>query len=258
MKSLFDKLNLRPQERRLVVIVGMIFFVVLNLWFIFPRFSEWGQVENQMDQARRNLQKFQTEIAKRPQYEKQLAELTSGGSEFLTNDLQLGRIVQSQAIQAGLQVNRTDPRAPAAGAKTNQFYQELGLNLTYTSDGKQLVDFLVGIASQNYMIRARELNVHTDPSQTRLLGNLVLVANLQDNRASAKKVSAPAASAPKTNRPPAQTGPARTATTNPPAKPPGGSTLRPAPANKPGSRPGPVRPSAPPNSKADAIRKNSI
>ena len=42
--SIFDKLNLRPQERRLVVIVGMVLFVLINWWFVWPFFGEWGKV----------------------------------------------------------------------------------------------------------------------------------------------------------------------------------------------------------------------
>ena len=40
MKSLFDKLDLRPGERRLVVGVGIVVFIVLNLLFVFPNFGE--------------------------------------------------------------------------------------------------------------------------------------------------------------------------------------------------------------------------
>ena len=38
MNSYLDKLNLRPQERRLLVLVGLIVFVVLNFWFVRPHF----------------------------------------------------------------------------------------------------------------------------------------------------------------------------------------------------------------------------
>ncbi|MGV3772280.1 MAG: hypothetical protein ACO1QB_05220 [Verrucomicrobiales bacterium] len=240
MKSYFDKLNLRPQERRLVVIVGLIFFVVLNIWFIFPKFGEWSLVSARMNLERQNLEKFQTEIAKRPQYEARLNELQSGGSEFLTNDLQFMRIVQGQASSAGLQVNSFQARAPVAGRQTTQFYQELGLNLNYTSGGKELVNFLVGIAAQNYMIRVREMNVRPDPSQTRLMGNLTLIANLQTNAPARPAAPAARPAPPATNRPAATKAAAgvRTAT------------------NNPASRPGTMRPNAP-TSKAAAVTNRS-
>ena len=43
MKSAFDRLNLRPFERRLVVAVGTVVFVVLNLVFVWPYFDERGK-----------------------------------------------------------------------------------------------------------------------------------------------------------------------------------------------------------------------
>ena len=36
-----NSLNLRPSERRLLVIVGLILFVVVNIWFIWPLIG-WG------------------------------------------------------------------------------------------------------------------------------------------------------------------------------------------------------------------------
>ena len=40
MTSYLDRLNLRPFEKRLVVGVGAVLFVVLNAWFVFPHFSD--------------------------------------------------------------------------------------------------------------------------------------------------------------------------------------------------------------------------
>ena len=50
-QSIFDKLNLRPQERRLVVIVGLIIFVLLNMWFVWPYFDDWGRVRGEIARA---------------------------------------------------------------------------------------------------------------------------------------------------------------------------------------------------------------
>src|SRR5437868_9005632 len=104
MKSLFDKYNLRPQERRLVVIVALILFVVANIWFVFPLFSEWGRAKAAMARSQSNLKKYKDEIARRPQYEAELKQLQGEGGEMLADDLQFQRIVQSQAIAAGLRI----------------------------------------------------------------------------------------------------------------------------------------------------------
>lgn len=179
MKSFFDRLNLRPQERRLIVVVSMVLFVLFNMWFVWPYFDDWGQVSIQMQKSRETLAKYEAEIAKRGEYEKKRIELESTGSQMLSNELELQRLVQSQAAAAGLQITSTDPRQRMSGSRTNQFFQEQSLSIQFTSGGKELVDFLVGIASGNQMVRVRELNVKPDPQGFRLLGNIVFVGNYQ-------------------------------------------------------------------------------
>ena len=41
MKTYLD--NLRPLEKRVVVGVAVMAFVVFNLWFVVPHFSDWEQ-----------------------------------------------------------------------------------------------------------------------------------------------------------------------------------------------------------------------
>jgi len=61
MKGYWD--NLRPFEKRVVVGVGTLFFIVLNFLFVFPHFSDLGAMHYRMEEAQRKLAKFQTEIA---------------------------------------------------------------------------------------------------------------------------------------------------------------------------------------------------
>ena len=48
-------MNLRPQERRLVVFVGIVFFVVLNIWLVWPHFGDWTKVSMDRERALRTL-----------------------------------------------------------------------------------------------------------------------------------------------------------------------------------------------------------
>lgn len=189
MTSYLDKLNLRPQERRLVVIVGMVIFVVLNIWFVWPYFDEWSQVETKISRNRTTLERYQTEIAKRETYQSRLRELETEGSQMLTNELELQRVVQSQAAAAGLQISQYDTRARVSTTRTNQFFQEQVLSVQFSSGGKELVDFLVGIASGDSMIRVREMSLKPDQGNYRLVGNLVLVGNYQRKSTKDQKVA---------------------------------------------------------------------
>ena len=51
------------------------------------------------------------------------------------------------------------------------------------------MDFLVGLASQDAMIRVREMDLRPDPSQTRLVGNLLIVGNYQKKSTNSQSVA---------------------------------------------------------------------
>src|SRR5688500_3571841 len=156
-QSFFDKLNLRPQERRLVVIVGMVIFVLLNMWFVWPYFGDWGRTKSAIETNRSTLARYQQEIANRAKYEARQKELETTGAEMLASEIELQRVVHSQAAASGVQLGRTTV-VKSTGSNTNQFFQEGGVSIEFSSGGKEIVDFLVGIASQNAMIRVREMN----------------------------------------------------------------------------------------------------
>jgi hypothetical protein len=176
--SFFDKMNLRPQERRLVVIVGLVVFILLNMWFIWPFFGEWGRVQNDLYKSESTLARYNAEIAKRSTYERKQRELEQTGSEMLNNETDFQRIVSSQAASAGVYLSDLRTGAGASLATTtNQFFQEQSIVVQFSSGGKEIVDFLVGIAAQNAMIRVREMNIRPDSTQTKLAGSITFAGN---------------------------------------------------------------------------------
>ena len=58
-KSLFDKLNLRPNERRLVIIVLIVVFIILNFIFVWPRFGDWGKIKARRTIAEQQIAQFE-------------------------------------------------------------------------------------------------------------------------------------------------------------------------------------------------------
>lgn len=195
MKSYFDKLNLRPQERRLVVIVGMVIFVLLNMWFVWPYFNDWGQTKAETSGSRSTLERYEREIGNRQKYETRQKELETTGSEMLPSEIDLQRVIQSQAAASGVQLGRmTALKGP--GVRTNQFFQEGGVSIEFTSGGKEIVDFLVGVAAQNAMIRVRDMNLRPDGTQTKLGGTMVFVGNFQQRAATNAPSRAVAAAPP--------------------------------------------------------------
>lgn len=183
MKTVLEKLNLRPAEQRLVVGVAAIFFIVLNLWLVWPHFKDWRRLRNDQRQAEQTLKTYEDELNRRPEYEAKLTKLREGGgSDVLPEDraIQLLRDVGNQAQQHGVQITRTTP-SPRIATRTNAFFEEQSVAISVISGETNLVDFLVAVGFGNSMIRVRDLDLKPDPPQQRLVGTITLVASYQKN-----------------------------------------------------------------------------
>ncbi|MHB8519619.1 MAG: type 4a pilus biogenesis protein PilO [Limisphaerales bacterium] len=185
MSSLLARLNLRPQEQRLIVVVGAVLFVVLNVWLVRPHFRDWGRVQAASFATRATLADYQNEVANIPKYREKLKYLESQGSAVLPAEqaVKLTITVQNQASQAGVQILQTTqlqiPRSGPAG--TNQFFEEQAIKISVNTGEKELVNFLHALGSGNSMIRVRDMDLRPDPGsgRTRLLGGVTLVASYQ-------------------------------------------------------------------------------
>lgn len=211
MTSLFDKLNLAPAERRLVVIVGIVVFVVLNFWLVFPQFGEWAKNEQRIRDAGARRKTFSDEIAKKTGYEKELKELQKQGSEVATEAaaLQLSQEVNSQAALSGVSITSISPlQRQGATGKTNSFFDEASVTISINASEKELIEFLYRLADKDLLIRAKSMQLSPDPSRQRLQGPIMLVKSYQRRPppkasplAAKPATTAAKADAPKTNAP---------------------------------------------------------
>src|SRR5262245_17297495 len=124
MKSIFDKLNLRPQERRLVVIVGIIVFAVVNFWFIIPHFGDLGRTQQKRLDAEKTLAKYKGELGRKDHYAREETRLKEIGGYVPTEEqaLELQREVDLQARQSGVMVLRWDASRSGSQQRTNSFF----------------------------------------------------------------------------------------------------------------------------------------
>jgi Tfp pilus assembly protein PilO len=195
MTNPLDRLNLRPFEKRLVVVVAVVFFVVLNAWLVVPHFSDLGDATKQRADALEKLNRWEVEIAQKTVYERQVKEMeTEGGQAVPMEDQQnqFSRTIQMQQAQSGVNVISTSKQT----VHTNQFFLELSQQISVQSGEAQLVDFLYNLGSGNSLIRVRDLALHPDPPRQQLSGSVKLVASYQ--KATPKK-GAPAATPPTAN-----------------------------------------------------------
>jgi hypothetical protein len=185
LKKQFD--NLRPFEKRVVVGVAALFFIVMNFWFVFPHFSDWGDLQRRMAAAQAKLVKYETVIDKKAVYEKLVRTFQGQGLEVPREDQgnQFQRSVLMQAGQSGVAV----PQNGKILVNTNQFFLELSQNIGVQSGESQLVDFLYKLgASADSQIRVRDMTLHPDPPRQQLQANVKLIASYQK---SAAKSAAP-------------------------------------------------------------------
>jgi hypothetical protein len=214
--GILDKLNLSPGERRLVVGIAIVVFVVLNIWLIWPEFGSVAKWEQRRRDAERRLKQFTDEVGKKSIYERQLVELESQGAYVGTEEqaLSLQRDVANQALLSGVQVNNYNPQARVpSGGRTNAFFEEQSLIITVVTGEKELVDFLYNLGTRSSLIRVRSMTLGRDQTQMKLQGSMTLVASF------AKKPPPRTAAPPKaTNQPAAK--PATPPKTNAPARDP--------------------------------------
>ena len=219
MSSYFDKLNLRPQERRLLVAVATVVFIVLNVWLVWPHFKDWGRVKTRLKEAQKKLDTYLAEKKRIPEYGARVKSLVGDEVVVLPADqaVQFLRIIQSQAAQSGVVITGNS----RATSKTNETFLEQTQNISVQSGEKQLVDFLYNLGAGNSMIRVRELNLRPDANRMALGGNITLVASYQLN-----PTATPTTAAAVTTKPADKT-------VKPTEKRPAPADKRVAPANRP-------------------------
>ncbi len=237
MSGTLDRLNLRPFERRLVVGVGTVLFIVLNMVFVWPYFGEYDKAVQARQSAERLLQTFQKEIAQKAEVERKIRAIESAaepvpqedqGTEF---ELAINRL----ASQSGVNVTGSSRMS----TQTNQFFLERSKTVTFIAEQQQLVDFLYSLGSGGSLTRVRDITLRPDAPKQRLTGNVKIVASYQKKPpprpAVAPATNAPAVKTAKPEKPPAKTEKA----VAPAAKPAAKNT----PTNRPATLPPPGVPS---------------
>jgi hypothetical protein len=227
VNNFLDQLNLTPQERRIVVAIGLVVIVVLNLLFVWPHFGEWKRIRDELQTMRNNMEIYNRQIVLDTSptngLQKQLAKLVrQEGTGVMDKQVQLQSTIMTQARKTGVNVVNYNPGG--AHPQTNEFFEEETIKINIDSQEPQLISFLYNIGGDPAMIRVSELELTPqDQNRYRLRGAITLTANY------ARRAPAPASAAK----------PAVVLGTKPATAP---ATIKPVPGAKPGPplvRPGP-------------------
>jgi type II secretory pathway component PulM len=178
MNTLFDKLNLRPQERRLVMVAAAVVFVVLNVWLVIPHFNRWKDVLTKLRQARETLARYQAESNKTGEYKQSLEQLQNDGLWVVPDDqsLTLMQMVQTKAASANVYVTRISP-AGGGTIPNNPFFEEQRVTMTAVAGEAELVEFLRSLGVDNSLIRVRDMDLKPDLGGVKLSASLTIVGN---------------------------------------------------------------------------------
>jgi hypothetical protein len=181
MSSFISKLNLRPSELRLVVVVASVVMVVLYALFIYPQFKEWKALQKKKGDLEMSMARYQKEIARKAQYETELKKLQEKGARVDADAqaLDLQRVVDTQATQHRVQINGYSPgRGPVGGAgRTNAYFEEQTGTINYVAEEPALLSFLHALSTGNSLIRVSSMTLAPDPTKTKLMGNITFVAS---------------------------------------------------------------------------------
>ena len=181
MTSYLDRLNLRPFEKRLVVGVGAVLFVVLNLWFVVPHFSDLRQARDRRADSIKKLDRWKAEIDQGSKYQSGISTFAKEGLDVPPEDQvnQFARAIQDQQARSGVGIQQFGKTT----TQTNQFFLELTQLISVQSGEPQLVDFLYNLGSGNSLVRVRDLSLKPDAPRQNLGGTIKLVASYQKTRA---------------------------------------------------------------------------
>jgi Tfp pilus assembly protein PilO len=171
--------RLSSLERRFIVIVAVIVFVVINLVFVLPHFSDLGKIKTRFLTADKTLEKYNKEIAKAQSYRTNITALEGEGAAVPVEDQSVNLLgaIQAQAAQSGVTLIVNNPRPE----RTNEFFLERSQALKTQSGEQQLVDFLYNLGAGNSLIRVRALSIRPAAPPTGLSADATLIASFQKN-----------------------------------------------------------------------------
>jgi hypothetical protein len=182
--------HLRPNERRVVVIIGLALFIVLNAWKVWPHFNDFRRDSARMQAAEKTLATYRATLAHKSEYETKIRKfLESGGAPVTPEDqaIDLMRFYESSAIQNEVQVQNNS----GVRTHTNEFFLDQEMTLNVMAREKGLVGFLYVLGSGNSMVRVRNMSLRPDQSHQQLTASITIVASYQ-KKVPVKPAAAPA------------------------------------------------------------------
>ena len=123
--------------------MAVILILVLNYVFVWPHFSDWGQLRRRENDARRKLA-YQSVITQTPDFTTKVKVLEGQGEFVAPEDQAINfmRTINDQAKASGVNISSYS----RSTMHTNQFFMEQMQNVNAIATDEQLVDFFTNSA----------------------------------------------------------------------------------------------------------------
>jgi hypothetical protein len=194
MKKFWDQL--KPQERRWLIVIGCIVFVTMNYFFVWPHFKEWSANTARMGAARDNMAKYSAEIAHKNDYEHKIHTISPEEQSIAPEDqaVHFEEGFRDKAVQNGVQIQSTS----RPSTRMDDFTVEQRETIQALTGEKNLVDYLYSLGSSGSSVRVESMSLRpVDLNRYQLHADLTLVESYFRNPASSTaRTSAGARTAP--------------------------------------------------------------
>ena len=177
--------------------VFVVIIVVVNIWFVWPRFNDWGQAATRLAKPRKTLATYNKEIGQVKTYTRpRSATMESEGVPFRSkiSPSNSQTTINSQARAKRGHDSQLGTRA--TGAAPTSFSSSTPRASPSSPSEAQLVDFLYKLGAGNSLIRVARSGSGPTRRARALAGNITLIASYQ------KKVRAGAGPRPGATKPP--------------------------------------------------------
>ncbi len=196
MIGLFEKLNVRPEERRMVIAVFFTAFIVFNglwAWKYLSGSTEWNEKDDKLADLNKETQGYQKSIKRlsveKKRWEKYMEELKERSGEEGGGAENFDPFIRVRNMDHWKSLNPSSPRR-TKGSEESGFdtFEKQEVRARFRTGPYQLMLFLRELGDQKEMIRLNTLNLKPVPPDRKLLsGEITIIASLPKANESKKK-----------------------------------------------------------------------
>lgn len=193
MKKFWEQL--KPQERRWLIIIGCVVFATMNYFFVWPQFNEWSKNTSRMNADKDNMAKYTAELTHKAEYERKMRDIDPEDQNIAQEDqaVHFEQVFRDKAVENGVQIQSTSRPL----TRTDDFTMEQRTTIQVLTGERNLVDYLYSLGSSGSAVRVESMSLRPlDLNRYQLHADLTIVESYFRNPTSATPARTVAAATP--------------------------------------------------------------